>query len=731
MNNTFSGNSAQYGPDVAGYPIRILPFDVPAQVYVSGQVVKQELKYKLVDADGLTIATDSDSVITISPQSSDNKVIGNTDVTVVNGIATFSDITLISKPGATKINYIVSSSNIDETKLSESFGLTLSNTTQTLTVNFRECVKGEEQKNDMCTTCPTGKYSLVAGASDCSICPKHATCLGGDVIWVDEGYWRSSLDSDDIHECLNTDACLKYEGTPAGVPYNCRKGYASNLCDACIEVEGTQYQRTGDHKCGICPDPVLNFFRILGLLILLVLFVVVVIWSNMRTVEDSPTSILIRILTNYFQIITSAASFNLTFPSSLQGFFEGVKTVGESAKIFLSIDCFVQDLGMVKADDTTEYFKALITALTPFIFVLIVLCVWLLIRVFKKYSFMEMKNKIIVSTCIVLFLLHPSITGMAMGLFNCYEVDSGEFWLFKDLSVQCWRGKHPGYAFGLGVPMIIFWVIGLPVAGFLIIRHYRDRLDEEWILRRYRILFQGYRADAYYWEFVNIFRKVSMVMINTFLGIYPPIYKTFVATLTLAIILRQQEQIQPYKIKVMNEIDFRESTTSIVTLFGGMFFILESLPTAISVLLVIVILVCNIWFYSLWIHLFFKRSRFSTMRLIALFFGKISCLGKEYWQEEMKSVQSNHDMDFVFGKYDPKESKYKHIEEESKSQSFVGYAPQENIINDLSAGDSNTGSIKVKPKAGGKDGGATKDDGATKDKSANPGVKGAGKGEKK
>lgn len=731
MNNTFSGNSAQYGPDVAGYSIRILPFDVPAQVYVSGQVVKQELKYKLVDADGLTIATDSDSVITISPQSSDNKVIGNTDVTVANGIATFSDITLISKPGATKISYIVSSSNIDETKLSESFGLTLSNTTQTLTVNFRECVKGEEQKNDMCTTCPTGKYSLVAGASDCSICPKHATCLGGDVIWVDEGYWRSSFDSDDIHECLNTDACLKYEGTPAGVPYNCRKGYSSNLCDACVEVEGTQYQRTGDHKCGICPDPVLNFFRILGLLILLVLFVVVVIWSNMRTVEDSPTSILIRILTNYFQIITSAASFNLTFPSSLQGFFEGVKTVGESAKIFLSIDCFVQDLGMVKADDTTEYFKALITALTPFIFVLIVLCVWLLIRVFKKYSFMEMKNKIIVSTCIVLFLLHPSITGMAMGLFNCYEVDSGEFWLFKDLSVQCWRGKHPGYAFGLGVPMIIFWVIGLPVAGFLIIRHYRDRLDEEWILRRYRILFQGYRADAYYWEFVNIFRKVSMVMINTFLGIYPPIYKTFVATLTLAIILRQQEQIQPYKIKVMNEIDFRESTTSIVTLFGGMFFILESLPTAISVLLVIVILVCNIWFYSLWIHLFFKRSRFSTMRLIALFFGKISCLGKEYWQEEMKSVQSNHDMDFVFGKYDPKESKYKQVEEESKSQSFVGYAPQENIINDLSAGDSNTGSIKVKPKADGKDGGVTKDNVATKDKSANPGVKGAGKGEKK
>ena len=188
-------------------------------------------------------------------------------------------------------------------------------------------------------------------------------------------------------------------------------------------------------------------------------------------------------------------------------------------------------------------------------------------------------------------------------------------------------------------------------------------------------------------------------MINTFLGIYPPIYKTFVATLTLAIILRQQEQIQPYKIKIMNEVEFRESTTSIITLFGGMFFILESLPTAINVILVMVILICNIWFYSLWIHLFFKRSRFAFLRLIALFFGKISCLGKEYWQEEQKSLQSNHDMDFVFGKYDPKETKYNKIEEESKDQSFAGYGgAQENIIKDMSGGNSNTGSLQEKPK---------------------------------
>ena len=55
-------------------------------------------------------------------------------------------------------------------------------------------------------------------------------------------------------------------------------------------------------------------------------------------------------------------------------------------------------------------------------------------------------------------------------------------------------------------------------------------------------------------------------------------------------------------------------------------------------------------------------------------------------------------MDFVFGKYDPKETKYKHIEEESKDMSFQGYPQQDNIIKDLSGGNSNTGSLQEKPK---------------------------------
>jgi hypothetical protein len=126
---------------------------------------------------------------------------------------------------------------------------------------------------------------------------------------------------------------------------------------------------------------------------------------------------------------------------------------------------------------------------------------------------------------------------MAAGLFNCYELEYAEFWLYKELSIKCWAGDHALYAVGLGGSMMLLWVIGLPVLGFLMVHINKKKLDDPDVIYRYRVLYQGYRPEVYYWEFVNIFRKVAVVMINIFLSIHPPIYKTFIAVLVLALIL--------------------------------------------------------------------------------------------------------------------------------------------------------------------------------------------------
>jgi hypothetical protein len=345
----------------------------------------------------------------------------------------------------------------------------------------------------MCNKCPTGKYSLAKKSVECKICPKNAQCLGEDKIRVDTGFWRSSIDSNVIHACLLGPACLGDDGSTDAIkqPYQCAKGYGDNLCTRCLNIEGQQFQRTGDHKCSMCIDAWINALRLLGLGIVMVLFFVAVIWFNMRTKESSPQSILMRILTNYIQIVTSAASFNLTFPQSLQTMFDGIKTVGESAKVFLSLDCFIMDFGMVKNTGSTEYFKAFITGLLPLILIFVIVVIWLMAKPLPcfKISWRGLKNKIILSVVVSMFLIHPSVTGMAAGLFNCYELDNGETWLFKDLAIRCWDSTHRAYAIGLGVPMMLLWVFGLPFLGFLMVRHNKSRLDNPDVVYKYRILY--------------------------------------------------------------------------------------------------------------------------------------------------------------------------------------------------------------------------------------------------
>ncbi len=92
----------------------------------------------------------------------------------------------------------------------------------------------------MCNKCPQGKYSLEAGADECLICPKNTQCEGGDVIRVNEGYWRSGILSDEIHECLDDAACLGDDGSTDDeeIPYQCAKGHSGNLCTKCIEEDG-------------------------------------------------------------------------------------------------------------------------------------------------------------------------------------------------------------------------------------------------------------------------------------------------------------------------------------------------------------------------------------------------------------------------------------------------------------------------------------------------------------
>ena len=73
-------------------------------------------------------------------------------------------------------------------------------------------------------------------------------------------------------------------------------------------------------------------------MILAFAYLLVLIVTTIRKKKENQTSILLRIMTNYLQLIATAYSFNLRFPESFIEIFGSVEILGSSSDAFLSFD---------------------------------------------------------------------------------------------------------------------------------------------------------------------------------------------------------------------------------------------------------------------------------------------------------------------------------------------------------------------------------------------------------
>ena len=83
---------------------------------------------------------------------------------------------------------------------------------------------------------------------------------------------------------------------------------------------------------------VLNTIRIVGIMILVLAYVTYLIAINLKRSAESQTTTLMRILTNYLQVISTVIAFNANYPQSLDDLFSPAEMIGVSSEAFVSLD---------------------------------------------------------------------------------------------------------------------------------------------------------------------------------------------------------------------------------------------------------------------------------------------------------------------------------------------------------------------------------------------------------
>jgi len=182
-----------------------------------------------------------------------------------------------------------------------------------------------------------------------------------------------------------------------------------------------------------------------------------------------------------------------------------------------------------------------------------------------------------------------------------------------DMDVGCFSSTHLKWIILLSFPIILLWVIGMPLTAFILMYKNVRKQDNNLMKQYFLILYQGLKPQIFYWEFINTIRKLLILSVL----ILSDNLKFGIASFMLIILTRIQLQLKPYKVEDNNQAEYLANISGIVTIVSGLIITKENNQNhVLNSIILIVAVILNLQFFLRWISLFLsmykKKSKFIT-----------------------------------------------------------------------------------------------------------------------
>ena len=586
ISTSFTNNSAYYGPDLASFTSSISLVQSRSLSSVTlppGQASPIPLQFLLYDHYSQVVLTDNNTKISIAANDSNITIQGKIQNTANLGVAEFDDLKIYGNPGSlTSLSVLADGYGLNDRKINIP--------DLDIQVELRDCVVGEKKGSNYCERCGEGFYNLKPGDS-CMSCVSGGVCYGGSDIYAVAGFWRRESKSDKIFKCFNANACLG--------DYNCSKcetGYEGNLCQVCSQ--GFSFDK--ENTCTKCLDQDENVGKIIGIVLVVIVFLAFQSYSTLESVYKarSITSIYLKILVNYLQLVALTIGFELDWPKLVRKMFNVQRSAASGSEQFISFDCFLSEYF------NPFYAKVTIFTLIPFICFLFSLIFWSIKYYRKKTE--NLKEKFLGTIIVQFFFFYPTLIRMNFLAFYCTELDNNDYYLNSYMNVKCWSGSHLIFLLIVVIPSIILLCIGLPTILFVNIWKNRTKLDEITEKLKYGFLYNGFKSDFYYWEFVIVIRKLLIIVIFVFISKISIPIQALCTFLVILICFLLQLRLEPYSSAQLNLLEIMSITVTAVTIYSGIFFLTNDLSEQAKIIIFCLMALSNLGFLSFWLFLTFS-----------------------------------------------------------------------------------------------------------------------------
>ena len=186
----------------------------------------------------------------------------------------------------------------------------------------------------------------------------------------------------------------------------------------------------------------------------------------------------------------------------------------------------------------------------------------------------------------------------------------------------------------LGLPILLFWVTLIPIISLVVLTLSIKKEDDNKVKQYFLILYQGFKHEVFYWEFVNSLRKVLILLTLTVLISYDPFYKILISVIILIVSVRVQIYLKPYKDDKNNEIELLAVNTGLFTLFSGIIFSDDNNDIGwVNLLLFASVVIANTIFIVKWIYLFFEcmSERYKIFAKLLEIMSALMCRKSKYY----------------------------------------------------------------------------------------------------
>ena len=194
---------------------------------------------------------------------------------------------------------------------------------------------------------------------------------------------------------------------------------------------------------------------------------------------------------NFLQLASLAGGLPLQWPQAMDGMFEFFSTMSSAGTTLMIPDC---ELTHLRAADAFYMKQIGFTFLVP---IIIVVCImsWSIIKYSGcakrcKIESKSLKDYTILSIVLMLFLAYPLLVRTCFSMLKCYKVGHTRY-LMADLQEKCFADRHMMYIYMLTLPQLFLFVLGLPLAGFILIIRNKKHHRSKHFFTRYGLLYMG------------------------------------------------------------------------------------------------------------------------------------------------------------------------------------------------------------------------------------------------